>query len=163
MVSSLLIAYELHCWFFMVSCTLNWVIAFTSMWSGSKRRLTTCHSWNLPCLVLIRFIRPSISVYSKSRSYCIKILHWYFFITSVNILPKGLALRHFPFPPNFSHFCFFSSTFRCHCYGNCLFTFCSDGQVGIFVSEQSWDENCHFQKIILNPIYLYGFTYTIYL
>lgn len=52
-VSSLLLAYKLHCWLFMVSCTLNWVIAFTSTWSGSKRRL-----WQLvvpgicDCLVL---------------------------------------------------------------------------------------------------------------
>lgn len=113
-VSSLLLAYKLHRWFFMVSCTLNWVIAFINMWSGCNReiwQLVIPGVCGLSCLALIHLIRSTLSVFSKSMSYHINILYWYS-ITYVNILPKGLALRHF-FPSTFFffYFCFFLCCF----------------------------------------------------
>lgn len=141
----MLLAYELHCWFLMVSSTLNWVIAFTNVILLWERTLTTWQSQTpgMTCLILIHVIKPTLLMLSENMNYCINILYWYFLDTSVSILPKGLALRHFSFPLKFCHFCFSLVVFW-HRYGNCLFKFYSVLQVVLFVSKYSWDENCSY-------------------
>lgn len=49
----------------------------------------------------------NISVFSKSMNYCINTLYWYFFVTSINILPKELAPGYFPFTAIFFPFLLF--------------------------------------------------------
>ena len=75
-VSSLLLTYKLHCWFFMffLHSELSYSFYKHVIWLGEKT-LTTCHSWNLwlSCLVLI--IRPTLSAFRKSMNYCVNILY----------------------------------------------------------------------------------------
>lgn len=79
-----------------------WLKAFRSMGSGSD---------NLPFLesmTVLSCINLSYKThyFRRSMSYSVSILYWYYFITSVSIFLKGLALWYFFFLHNFFHFCF---------------------------------------------------------